>query len=320
LENDRAVRTPFQPGSISLRLYPHNDLAAGAVIEELCAQGRLALDGGFDGIMTSEHHGGVGGYLPNPLQLASFILEDTDLGWAAACPLLLPLRPTALVAEEIAWLDARHPDRVGLGVGSGAMALDFDVMGLDVADAARLFKAELPRIVDMLRGRHLSGLEGDLALRRCSEHPIPVLSAAVSVTAARRAARCGAGLILEGMSAPDRVAELCAAYDEEGGTMPKILIRRVWLGAPQSGLVAQQRQFYQSNRQGDVPMPADQTISVTDAGEMAAQLAGLIEATGADGLNLRVHLPGIPPDAIRAQIAALARDVLPPLRRLLAAG
>jgi alkanesulfonate monooxygenase SsuD/methylene tetrahydromethanopterin reductase-like flavin-dependent oxidoreductase (luciferase family) len=311
------VPTPFQRGSISLRLYPHNDLAAAAVIEELCAQGRLALDNGFDGIMTSEHHGGVGGYLPNPLQLASFILEEADQGWAAPCPLLLPLRPTALVAEEIAWLDARHPDRVGLGVGSGAMALDFDVMGLDVADVARLFEAELPRIVNMLRGLELGGLEGDLALHRCAEHTIPVLSAAVSVTAARRAARCGAGLILEGMSAPDRVAELCAAYDQEGGTMPKILIRRVWLGTPQSGLVAKQRQFYQSNRPGNAPMTADQTISVIDGEKMAARLAGVIETTGADGLNLRVHLPGIPPEAIREQIAALARDVLPPLRRLL---
>ena len=78
--------------------------------------------------MTSEHHGGFPGYLPNPLQMAAFILDESPLGWAAACPLLLPLRPTAMVAEEVAWLAARHPGRVGLGVAAGALPLDFEAM------------------------------------------------------------------------------------------------------------------------------------------------------------------------------------------------
>jgi alkanesulfonate monooxygenase SsuD/methylene tetrahydromethanopterin reductase-like flavin-dependent oxidoreductase (luciferase family) len=305
---------PFAPGSISLRLYPHNDLGASQIVDELCMQGRMALDGGFDGIMTSEHHGGVGGYIPNPLQMAGFVLEDATHGWAAPCPLLLPLRPTALVAEEIAWLAARHPGRVGLGVGSGAMTLDFEVMGLDVKDAARMFKAELPRIVEMLRGEGLGGLAGDRALEACATAPIPVLSAAVSATAARRAAQVGAGLILEGMSDADRVAELGAVFDEAGGRMPKVLIRRVWLGPPQADLVDKQRRFYQDNRGDPAPLPADQTISVADGAEMAAILADLLQATGADGLNLRIHLPGMPAPAVREQIAGLTTDVLPALR------
>ncbi|HUJ63903.1 MAG TPA: LLM class flavin-dependent oxidoreductase [Acidimicrobiales bacterium] len=313
-QQENGPATPFQPGSVSLRLYPHNDLDATGIVGELCGQGRLALEGGFDGIMTSEHHGGVGGYLPNPLQMAGFVLEDTPRGWAAPCPLLLPLRPTALVAEEVAWLAARHPGRVGVGVGSGALALDFDVMGLQLADASPAFKAELPRIVQMLRGEELGDLAGDRALQRCSDQPIPVLSAAVSVAAARRAARCGAGIILEGMSGPERVAELCTAYDEAGGVMPKILIRRVWLGPPQSNLVDQQRQFYQSYRAEETPMPADQTISVADGAEMGGILAEVMKSSGADGLNLRIHLPGMAPAAIREQIAGLVSDVLPRLR------
>jgi alkanesulfonate monooxygenase SsuD/methylene tetrahydromethanopterin reductase-like flavin-dependent oxidoreductase (luciferase family) len=312
--SDSTLPAPFAPGSISLRLYPHNDLEAAQIVTELCTQARLALEGGFDGIMTSEHHGGVGGYIPNPLQMAGFVLEDTVRGWAAPCPLLLPLRPTALVAEEIAWLAARHPGRVGLGVGSGAMALDFEVMGLDVADAATMFKAQLPGIVEMLRGEGLGQLAGDRALQDCATRPIPVLSAAVSVTAARRAARFGAGLILEGMSGPERIAELCAAYADTGGTMPRILVRRVWLGPPQAQLVEQQRRFYQANRGDPAPLPADQTVSVADGAEMAATLSDLLQSTGADGLNLRVHLPGIAPSAAREQIAGLASEVLPALR------
>jgi alkanesulfonate monooxygenase SsuD/methylene tetrahydromethanopterin reductase-like flavin-dependent oxidoreductase (luciferase family) len=308
---------PFLPGSISLRLYPHNELDAEGIVNELCAQGKLALESGFDGVMISEHHGGVGGYIPNPLQMAGFVLEETTSGWAAACPLLLPLRPTGLVAEEVAWLAARHPGRVGLGVGSGAMALDFDAMDLDLSEAAPSFKAQLPRLVEMLRGQHLEGLTGDRALQRCRAHPVPVLSAAVSLTAARRAAGCGAGLILEGMSGPDRLAELCRIYAEAGGGMPRILIRRVWLGPPPADLVENQRRFYQSARGQERPLPADQTLIADDGEEVAAALADLLRFVGADGLNLRVHLPGMKPPAVRDQIERLAGEVLPELRRAL---
>jgi alkanesulfonate monooxygenase SsuD/methylene tetrahydromethanopterin reductase-like flavin-dependent oxidoreductase (luciferase family) len=222
-----------------------------------------------------------------------------------------------MVAEEVAWLAARHPGRVGLGVGSGALALDFEAMGLDVSEAGARFKQALPRVAEMLRGEGLGDLGGDRALQRCRDHPVPVLSAAVSVTASRRAAACGAGLILEGMSGADRVREFCTAFDEAGGEMPKVLIRRVWLGGAQSELVERQRHFYQGVRGEERPLPADQTVISPDGKEMAATLADLLGATGADALNLRVHLPGMSPAAVREQIAGLTGDVLPALRQLL---
>ena len=80
--------------------------------------------------------------------------------WVAPCPLLLPLRPTALVVEEVAWLAAAYPGRVGLGVAAGALPLDFAIVGLDVADAGPRFKAELGRVVAMLRGDDLGDLGG----------------------------------------------------------------------------------------------------------------------------------------------------------------
>src|SRR5439155_1012099 len=83
------------------------DLGAVAIVDELRAQAALADEHGFDGVMTSEHHGGFHGYLPNPLQVAGWCLEVMARGWAAPAPLLLPLRPPALVAEEIAWLAGR---------------------------------------------------------------------------------------------------------------------------------------------------------------------------------------------------------------------
>jgi alkanesulfonate monooxygenase SsuD/methylene tetrahydromethanopterin reductase-like flavin-dependent oxidoreductase (luciferase family) len=119
------LRPPLSSRSISLRIYPHTGLDAGAVVTEMCAQSRLAADAGFDGVMTSEHHGGFAGYIPNPLQAAGWLLEAMPVGWAAPCPLLLPLRPPALVAEEVAWLAARHPGRVGVGVAAGSLVDDW---------------------------------------------------------------------------------------------------------------------------------------------------------------------------------------------------
>ena len=306
---------PFAAGSISLRLYPHNELDATGVLRELLDQARLGLSGGFDGIMTSEHHGGFAGYLPNPMQVTSFILEENETGWAAACPMLLPLRPTAQVAEETAWLDVRHPGRVGLGVAAGALPLDFEAMDVPLAESVPMFKAELPRIVDMLRGRDLRGLDGDRAFQRCATSPVPVLSAAASTAAARRAARCGAGILTEGMSTVERLTSFCRAYDEAGGTGSKVLIRRVWIGEPKAELVEKQRAVYQSYSSGDRPVADDQTVTTTDPTEMAERLHATCVAVGADAINLRVHLPGITGAEVRTQITRLAGEVLPLLRQ-----
>jgi alkanesulfonate monooxygenase SsuD/methylene tetrahydromethanopterin reductase-like flavin-dependent oxidoreductase (luciferase family) len=311
------VQTPFAAGSVSIRLYPHNELPAARIVSELCAQAGLALGHGFDGVMTSEHHGGFAGYMAQPLQMASFILEENATGWAAAAPLLLPLRPTALVAEEVAWLHARHGGRVGLGVAAGALPLDFEAAGVDQAGAIDSFKAELPRLVAMLRGEELGQLEGDPALQACREAPVPVLSAAVSVTAAVRAARCGAGILMEGMSAPERLARLTLAFAEAGGTGSRVLIRRVWLGRVHSGLVEDQRAVYESYAAGS--FGADQTIASDEPDQMAEQLVATMREVGADALNLRVQLPGMSPEQVREQIVRIGTTVVPFVQKALSA-
>jgi alkanesulfonate monooxygenase SsuD/methylene tetrahydromethanopterin reductase-like flavin-dependent oxidoreductase (luciferase family) len=256
--------------------------------------------------------------MAQPLQMVSFVLEEHPTGWAAAAPLLLPLRSTALVAEEVAWLQARHPGRVGLGVAAGALPLDFEVTGVDQSGAVDRFKAELPRIVAMLRGEDLGALEGDPALQACRQQPVPVLSAAVSVAAAVRAARCGAGILMEGMSAPERLARLTTAFDEAGGTGAKVLIRRVWLGRVHSELVQDQRAIYESYAKGAGAFGADQTVAADDPFELAATLAAAMAEAGADALNLRVQLPGMAAGQVREQIEQIGSTVVVPLKEALA--
>ena len=303
---------PFAPGSVSIRLYPHTDLGAGVMLDELVVQATMALDLGFDGVMVSEHHGGLAGYLPQPLQTAALVLEHAPAGWVAAAPLLLPLRPTAVVAEEVAWLASRHHGRVGLGVAAGARDVDYGVAGIGAADAVERFKAELPRLVAMLGGEDLGALAGDPALAACQQHPVPVLSAAMSVTAARRAARSGAGLLLDGMSAPGRISAVTAAYRAAGGTRPAVLVRRVWIGSLRRHLVEAQRAVYDDMagaRFGD-----DQTVAAAEPSEVVERLRAVQAEAGTDALNLRVHLPGLTPQDVRGQLERLAASVVPALK------
>lgn len=299
---------PFAAGSVSLRLYPHNELPAPAVVDELRHQARLGEASGFAGVMVSEHHGGFAGYLPNPLQTAGLLLAVTERVWVAPCPLLLPLRPTALVAEEIAWLAAAYPGRVGLGVAAGALPLDFAVVGQDVADAPTRFKAELPRVVAMLRGEALGDLAGDPALDRCAAHPVPVLSAAVSTTAARRAASLGAGLLLDSMGTLDHQRRLTDAYRAAGGTGVCVAIRRVWSGEPPREALAAQRALYESYASAAAQQhwAPTNTIVDTDSAALAERVAASVRAAGADAVNVRVHMDGLSAAAVRDQIGALA--------------
>lgn len=314
-----AAARPFADGSVSLRLYPHNELAAVDIVEQLCTQAAGGVAAGFDGVMTSEHHGGFAGYLPGPLQMTGFQLAAMPRGWAAACPVLLPLRPVALLAEEVAWLDARFPGRVGVGVGSGSLPLDFDAMEVDQSGAVDAFKRDLPRLAAMLRGEDLGVLEGDRALSACAESPIPVLSTAMSPAAVRRAAAAGVGILFDGGSNPDRLRTLSDAYVAAGGTGARSLIRRVWLGEPPKAAFEAQFDVYRSYSSDEAlsHWRGNGWICGDDPSSLAAELVDSLRVTNTTCLNLRIHAVGIEPVAAREQITALGQEVVPRVRRAL---
>jgi alkanesulfonate monooxygenase SsuD/methylene tetrahydromethanopterin reductase-like flavin-dependent oxidoreductase (luciferase family) len=310
------LNAPFAPGSVSLRCYPHDLPDAVAIVEELRVQAALAARAGFDGVMTSEHHAGFAGYLPNPLQLAGFLLDAMPRGWAAPCPLLLPLRPTGIVAEEIAWLAARFPDRVGLGVAAGAWPADFEIAGTTMDDLTARFAAGLETIARLVRGDTNGPLAADPAIARCRTNPIPLLSAAASVTAVRRAATHGCGVLLDSLSTTTRCRKLVDAYRAAGGDRPVVLVRRCWLGDPPTAAFDRQVGVYR----GYAPDAAtvhwgdDELAQSTESDVVVERLVDSARAAGADALNLRVHVPGVDAADARAQIERLGRDVVPRVR------
>jgi len=308
------MTAPFSPGSISLRLYPHNDLPAERIVETLRAQAAQAVAAGFDGVMTSEHHGGFGGYMPNPVQMAGWLLEAMPSGWAAPCPLLLPLRPAALVTEELAWLAARFPGRVGLGVAAGSLEADFEIMGTNKENLAARFGAGLAEVAAALSGRDPGRLADDPAVKRCARHPVPVISAAMSLTAVRRAAACGAGLLFAGTSTNAHCREMVDAFRAAGGSAPIVLVRRVQVGSVDKSLHERQLDLYRSYTSGasQAKWAADQLLTGAPA-EIARRLAADLAESGAESLNLRIHVPGVTPAEAAAHIAGL-KEVLVLLR------
>jgi alkanesulfonate monooxygenase SsuD/methylene tetrahydromethanopterin reductase-like flavin-dependent oxidoreductase (luciferase family) len=302
---------------VTLRVYPHAELDAPAIIDEMRAQAVLAVEHGFDGVMTSEHHGGFAGYLPNPLQCAGFLLDAMPRGSAAACPLLALLRPAALIAEETAWLAARFPGRVALGLAAGALGSDFAVMDLDMHDLADRFERTLAFVARALRGDVEGILAGDPAVAWCRAHPVPVISAAGSKTAARRAARLDTGIIIDSLSTLDRCRDLIDAYRGAGGSGPTVLVRRVWIGAGARAEFDRQVDVYRSyaTTSAQATWGANEMIKGDDAKAVADRIVDALRTSGAGALNVRVHAPGIAPGAVREQIAHLGDDVLPLVRK-----
>lgn len=307
-------------GSVSLRIYPHNELPATAIVEELREQARLAAEHGFDGVMVAEHHGGFAGYLANPIQTAGWMLEAMPRGWAAPCPLVLPLRPAALVAEEIAWLAARFPGRVGLGVAAGALKDDFEIMGVPMEGLTARFAEGLETVAAALSGRDGGRLAGDAAVARCAEAPVPLVSAAMGFTAVRRAAAVGAGLLFDSMTPAERIRRLTDAYRAAGGSGACVLIRRAWVGPPPSDLLERQIDVYRSYAPAaaQAHWASDEVLTAPTAGEVADRLAAVAAEAGADAINLRIHVPGVTPATARTQIPRLA-EALTPLRTALLA-
>ena len=309
---------PLARGAVSLRLYPH-DLAPEDVVAELMAQARLAESTGFDGVMTSEHHGGFPNYLPNPLLAATWALEATTRAWAAPCPMLLPLRPVAHVVEDIAWAAQRFPGRVGVGFAAGAIAEDFVLSGVPFDERRDRFRATLPDAVAGLRGDADGPLAGDPAVVSLRTRPVPVVSASQSPAAARRAGALGIGLLFDSLISTRRAAEVSSVHEEAGGGGSRILIRRVWMGPPPTSAVAVQMDRYRRaapTAARDHWGVGDSLVTSSDPGEIAEELADLLTATGCDSLNLRVFHAGTTPVKVRDQIERIGRAVLPRLRAL----
>lgn len=293
-------------GSVSIAIYAHNGTPQERTTWHT-AQARVALDRGFDGVTVSEHHAGFPGYMPTPVLAAARILALSNRGWAGPCPLLLPLRHPALVAEELAWLAAMHPGRVAAGVAAGYSEQDFAVVGAERTASGR----ELRSRATALRQVAVPGapLEHDDAVRELLP-TVPLVMCTGGPRTAAHAAGLGMGLMLPPQD-PARNAESMTAYLDAGGSGPRVIGQWIWLGAPpRDGLEALSAAYPAVDAAGTRKY-APAVMHASDAGELVEALWQVIDSLALTGMNLRVHLPGVDPQTTLEQIERVAEDVVP---------
>lgn len=305
---------PFAAGSVSLRLYPHA-MEPTALLAELERQAVLAVSCGFDGVMLSERHGGAWGQIPNPLQAASWLLSSMPGGWVAPCPILLPFRNPMIVAEELAWLQARFPGRVGAGFGTGGNRGDFEAVGVDFDERFKIFDQHLRELAAIWSD---DDTVEDPAIARAKQTTLPLVSAATGPIAVLRAAELGLGLIGSSIVATEVTRRNADRYYEAGGRGPHVLICRVWLGEPPLDLMERQFSEYRhaSSMRDDVLPAAAGLIASGDPVDIATRVIDRIRESRADALNLRVHVAGLDTESAREQIETLGSEVLPHVRSL----
>ena len=95
-----------------------------------------------------------------------------------------------------------------------------------------------------------------------------------------------------------------------------MLIRRAWVGEPPRERLDDQIDVYRtySSSAAMEHWGGNELVHATTPGPVVAGLLDALDRSGGDALNLRVHVPGVSPGAVREQIARLGDEVLGPLR------
>ena len=303
---------PFGPGSFSFGLHAVEGADAAGQAAALVEQGVAAEAAGFDGVTMSEHHGGFRGYVPQPLMVSGWILEATERLWSGPAPYLLNLRNPVLVAEELAWMAARHPGRVGAVLAPGYAKSDFDLLGVEFAERGVRFATLLDTLLATLRGE--TDAVADPAIAAWAAAPGPVLSAANSTAAVRRAAERGMGVYFPGGETRERMRMLIDRYREAGGPGPVIKIRTLWMGDPPPGALEERDRVYREAAAASGMRQATgfaEPFAYGDDARILDEVATDVTELGLDGMNIRLYLAGVGHAAVLEQIARFGEAVLP---------
>jgi len=108
------------------------------------ARAVLAEELGYESFWITEHHfHWFGGAHANPLVALSAIAARTTKLRLGTAVTLLPYRNPLLVAEEMACLDNLSHGRLDVGVGRGFFKIEYDGLGIPMADSRARFAESL---------------------------------------------------------------------------------------------------------------------------------------------------------------------------------
>ena len=137
--------------------YGWDDCSDARVWQEEIRLARLAADLGFDCLWSAEHHFNDYSFVPDNLQLMTYLTAlcpDVDLGTAAV---ILPWHDPLRVAEQAAVLDMLSKGRLRLGLGRGLARREFAAFRLSMDESRERFDEAAPMIVDALKTGFIEG-------------------------------------------------------------------------------------------------------------------------------------------------------------------
>src|SRR5690348_17346446 len=138
--------------------YGWENCSDARVWEEEIRLARLAADLGFDCLWSAEHHFNDYSFVPDNLQLMSYLTAlcpDVGLGTAAV---ILPWHDPLRVAEQASVLDHLSRGRLRLGMGRGLARREFETFRGTMDESRGRFDEAAAMI---LRGLRTGVMEGD---------------------------------------------------------------------------------------------------------------------------------------------------------------
>ena len=137
--------------------YGWDDCSDARVWDEEIRLARLAADLGFDCLWSAEHHFNDYSFVPDNLQLMTYLTAlcpNIDLGTAAV---ILPWHDPLRVAEKAAVLDMLSKGRLRLGFGRGLARREFAAFRLSMDKSRERFDEAAPMIVNALKTGFIEG-------------------------------------------------------------------------------------------------------------------------------------------------------------------
>ena len=317
---------------------------AGAVDAALAAEAE-----GFDDIWIGEHH-----YFqsanPSAIAFAGYLLGRTTRVRVGTAVTILPLHNPVHIAEQAAVLDHLSNGRFALGVGRGAPTAVYEVMS-----SMEHWQHGMPEAIDLLMQSFTGAVGADSDLYRfrevrpeprpCTQPHPPVLVASGSEATLELAARHGVPCLFFLDDGQDEAAiaqralhhaSVAADHGHVGPWPHGIMVygqvtdtdeeaARIVRGPLRDTLRAVDEQFVwlrEMDLLGDSTGYLDDVIANHAVGPPATcidRLTRIVERSGVGRVLLAVESAGTPA-AMVENVQRLGREVLPAVRRRLAAG
>jgi alkanesulfonate monooxygenase SsuD/methylene tetrahydromethanopterin reductase-like flavin-dependent oxidoreductase (luciferase family) len=305
---------------------------------------QVAERSGFASLHVPEHHGRSDDHLPQPIVACAALAARTSTIRVGTTVALAPLRHPVHLAEEINVLDVLSGGRAILGLGLGNHEPEFAMFGLRVQDqvgrmneALEILQRAWQDDTVTFTGEHFT-LDVVPVRPRPVQQPHPELWIGTgSAAGARRAARVGAGLLLDPLRTVSELMGLVQEYRDawaRPGQDPKVVLMR-WACLDEDveaieerwwpmmrPLVATYSQEFKRFEDGASPDGGllglaayqEDRLLVGGAAHVRQQIEQWAAQLGSDHVIVKLHGPGGPHgDAAATAVEAFGRQVAQPL-------